>query len=213
MRKHLVAALAVVSALAVPATASTRALHARVPRPGQIITCDLRGCRPETAPAVSRRAGARTLITSRTARHSRRSRKAHRRASYGVSGSPLDGLKMSPGARRTVAALVAVINRKLDRYVRRTGRCGSASEQLATFYWQGRRTANGERFNPHGLTAASRRLPFGTKLEVTNPHNGRSVLIRINDRGPYTKADIDLSLGTARALGLRQSSYVCVSSR
>ena len=54
-------------------------------------------------------------------------------------------------------------------------------------------------------------LPFGTHLHVTNPHNGRSVQVVVNDCGPYTNADIDLSLGAAQALGLRQSSYVCIS--
>ena len=115
----------------------------------------------------------------------------------------------SPGLRK----LIATINWKLRRYVHPTGRCGAGErEQLATYYWQGRRTATGARFNPHGLTAAHRRLPFGTRLRVTNPHNGRSVVVRINDRGPYTIADIDLALGAARALGIRQSSYVCISN-
>jgi rare lipoprotein A len=108
-------------------------------------------------------------------------------------------------------SLVALINAKLARYVHRTGRCGFGyTERLATFYWQGKRTANGEHFNPLGLTAAHRTLPFGTILKVINPHNERSVTLRINDRGPATHAWIDLSLGTARVLGLQQSSYVCV---
>lgn len=107
--------------------------------------------------------------------------------------------------------LVAQINAKLKRWVRPTGKCGfGATERLATFYWQGTRTANGERFNPDGLTAAHMKLPFGTRLHVTNPHNGRSVSVRINDRGPATIAWIDLSRGAARELGLRASSYVCV---
>lgn len=118
------------------------------------------------------------------------------------------------GARHHSAehrSLVALINAKLDRWVHPTGKCPFGStERLATFYWQGKRTANGEHFNPHGLTAAHMRLPFGTELGITNPHNGRAVRVRINDRGPATKAWIDLSLGAAQALGLKQSSYVCV---
>ncbi len=109
-----------------------------------------------------------------------------------------------------LSALVASINDKLRRYVHPTGRCGGASEQLATYYWDGQRVASGGRFNPHGLTAASRHLPFGTTLYVTNPHNGRAVTVVVNDRGPYTIADIDLSLGAAQSLGMTQSSYVCV---
>lgn len=109
-------------------------------------------------------------------------------------------------------SLIATINYKLARYVHPTGKCAGASEQLATYYWQGTRTATGEHYNPHGHSAASRTLPFGTMLSITNPHNGRSVTVRVNDRGPYTNAKLDLSLGAAQALGLKQSSYVCVSS-
>lgn len=65
----------------------------------------------------------------------------------------------------------------------------------------GRKTASGERFDPEELTGAHRTLPLGTKVRVTNLHNGRSVLIRINDRGPYIRhRDIDLSAGAAREL-------------
>lgn len=115
-----------------------------------------------------------------------------------------------PRLDRATRSLIATINAKLARWVHPTGKCGAASEQLATFYWQGKRTANGERFNPHGLTAASRSLPFGTRLTITNPHNGRMVSVRINDRGPYTNAKLDLSWGAAKVLGMKQSSYVCV---
>lgn len=113
--------------------------------------------------------------------------------------------------KESLRSLIATINYKLARYVHRTGKCGMADEQLATYYWQGQRVASGGRFNPHGLTAASRTLPFGTVLNVANPHNGRQVTVVVNDRGPYTNAKLDLSLGAAQALGLRQSSYVCVT--
>lgn len=74
---------------------------------------------------------------------------------------------------------------------------------IASFYWQGQRTATGERFNPNGLTAAHRSLPFGTRVRVTNKRNGRSVVVRINDRGPFIRGRvIDLSLGAARAIGM-----------
>ena len=59
----------------------------------------------------------------------------------------------------------------------------------------GNRTASGERFNPNGLTAAHRTLPLGTRLRVTNVANGRSVIVRVNDRGPFVgKRLIDVSL-------------------
>jgi rare lipoprotein A len=64
-------------------------------------------------------------------------------------------------------------------------------------------TANGERYNPGGLTAAHRTLPFGTRVRVTSPRTGRSVVVRINDRGPFIGGRIiDLSTGAARAIGL-----------
>jgi rare lipoprotein A len=75
----------------------------------------------------------------------------------------------------------------------------------------GNRTASGERFNPDGLTAASRTLPFGTCLVVT--HQGRSVRVRINDRGPFVAGrDLDLSRGAARAIGMTATSTVEVKS-
>ena len=69
------------------------------------------------------------------------------------------------------------------------------------FAW--RLTASGERYNPDKMSAAHRTLPLGTKLRVTNLHNGRTVLVTINDRGPYVKPrELDLSLGAARKLGM-----------
>jgi rare lipoprotein A len=74
---------------------------------------------------------------------------------------------------------------------------------MASYYadaHQGRRTANGERFDMHALTAAHRTLPFGTRVEVTNLENGRSIVVRINDRGPYVKGRvIDLQGRRTRA--------------
>ncbi|WP_424519450.1 septal ring lytic transglycosylase RlpA family protein [Rubrivirga sp.] len=79
----------------------------------------------------------------------------------------------------------------------------------ASFYgerFRGRRTANGERFNPDAMTAAHRTLPFGTRLRVTNTRNGRSVLVRVNDRGPFTRGRVlDLSRAAAREIGMIRS--------
>ncbi len=67
-------------------------------------------------------------------------------------------------------------------------------------------TANGERYNSGALTAAHRTLPFGTRVRVTSPNTGRSVVVRINDRGPFVgNRMIDLSVGAARAIGLTNS--------
>lgn len=72
-----------------------------------------------------------------------------------------------------------------------------------SFYSSGARTASGEPFNQHGFTAASRTLPFGTRLHVTNPATGRSVIVRVNDRGPFVRGrDLDLSRGAAAAIGM-----------
>ena len=73
------------------------------------------------------------------------------------------------------------------------------------------RVASGGRFNPDGLTAAHRSLPFGTKVRVTDPKTGRSVVVTINDRGPFGKGRvIDLSLGAARALGMIERGVIYV---
>jgi rare lipoprotein A len=88
----------------------------------------------------------------------------------------------------------------------------AAQAEIATYYgheFAGRRTASGERFNPAGMTAAHRSLRFGTRVRVTNSHNGRSVVVRINDRGPFVKGyAIDLSSGAARAIGMSGTGHV-----
>ena len=83
-----------------------------------------------------------------------------------------------------------IVKEELDKYSYfQTG--------TASFYggkWHGRKTANGEIFDTYKLTAAHKTLPFGTKVKVTNLNNGKSVVVRINNRGPYVKGRvIDLS--------------------
>jgi len=69
--------------------------------------------------------------------------------------------------------------------------------------WAGRRTASGERFDPNRMTAASKTLPLGSVVRVTNPKNGKSVDVRITDRGPYVRGrSIDLSRGAAQKIGI-----------
>ncbi|WP_392535024.1 septal ring lytic transglycosylase RlpA family protein [Nostoc sp. C117] len=85
---------------------------------------------------------------------------------------------------------------------------------MASYYGydgSGNRTASGQRFNPEEMTAAHRSLPFGTQVRVTNTSNGRSVIVRINDRGPYIRGRIiDLSAGAARVLGMMGSGVAQV---
>ena len=78
-----------------------------------------------------------------------------------------------------------------------------ASYGLASFYAEGTRTASGETFNPRELTAAHRTLPFGTRLCVTNVATGRSVTVRVNDRGPFVPGRVvDVSYSAAEMLGI-----------
>jgi rare lipoprotein A (peptidoglycan hydrolase) len=102
----------------------------------------------------------------------------------------------------------------VHRYVKKTGKC-AGQEILASYYHTGKRTATGERFDANGNTAAARTWKLGTNLTVTNPHNGRSLTVRINDTGPwgiaYAKgARLDLARGAAQRLGMRGTQYVCV---
>ncbi|BAQ18070.1 septal ring lytic transglycosylase RlpA family protein [Methyloceanibacter caenitepidi] len=82
----------------------------------------------------------------------------------------------------------------------------------ASWYALHSMTASGERMNPNALTAAHRSLPFGTKVRVKNLHNGRSVVVRINDRGPFTGGRIiDVSKAAAAQLGMISSGTAKVS--
>lgn len=93
------------------------------------------------------------------------------------------------------------------------GSCGgrvayrpSGQMMVASWYgkdFHGRPTASGEIFNMYDYTAAHRTLPFGSKLKIINPKNGRSVVVRVNDRGPFVPGrDIDLSYAAARKIGI-----------
>ncbi|MEW1586384.1 septal ring lytic transglycosylase RlpA family protein [Micromonospora vinacea] len=95
--------------------------------------------------------------------------------------------KPKPTARKTTAAAKVL----------ESGSCG------ASFYSDGQLTANGESFNPDALTAAHKTLPFNTKVRVTNPANGKSVTVRINDRGPF----ID-----GRCLDLSRAAFATIAS-
>ena len=89
-----------------------------------------------------------------------------------------------------------------------SAQCGRAS-----WYALHSRTASGERMNPSAMTAAHRSLPFGTKVKVTNKRNGRTVVVRINDRGPFVRGRmLDLSKAAAQKLGFISSGHtsVCV---
>ena len=77
----------------------------------------------------------------------------------------------------------------------------------------GGKTASGQKLNPQALTAAHRTLPFGTKVKVTNKHNGHSVVVTINDRGPFVRGRvIDVTPAAARVLGFSGLAQVTVDA-
>lgn len=86
-----------------------------------------------------------------------------------------------------------------------------AAEICIASHYGGKRTASGEIMNPNAMTAAHRTLPFGSVVRVTNLANGRSVTVRINDRGPFVAGRcIDLSAAAARAIGMGGTARVTV---
>jgi rare lipoprotein A (peptidoglycan hydrolase) len=91
---------------------------------------------------------------------------------------------------------------------------GGGLRWTASWYgpgFAGQRTASGEVFDPNALTCAHRTLPFGTRLQIRNPDTGRSVWVRVNDRGPYAGGrQLDLSQGAAEAIGLAGVGQVIV---
>ena len=87
----------------------------------------------------------------------------------------------------------------------------AAQTGKASYYKHGHRTASGERFNAGDYTAAHRTLPFGTRVLVTNLDTGISVIVRVNDRGPFVKSRIiDVSYGAAKVLGITRTGVAQV---
>jgi rare lipoprotein A len=110
---------------------------------------------------------------------------------------------LSPGPLWTKRATPRITTRPLVNNARLLGIVQAA------FYQHPGRTASGEKYNPNGLTAAHKTLPLGTRLQVVNQRNGRSVVVRINDRVPrQAKFPIDLSRGSARAIGMKSVAPV-----
>ncbi len=90
-----------------------------------------------------------------------------------------------------------------EKAERQTAGATSASHGLASFYSYDPHTASGEKFDKHELTAAHRTLPFGTRLRVTDVTTGRSVTVRVNDRGPFVRGRVvDVSASAAETLGI-----------
>jgi rare lipoprotein A len=84
---------------------------------------------------------------------------------------------------------------------------------LCAFYSESGQVASGGRFDPNGLTAAHRTLPFGTRIRVTDAKTGRTVIVTINDRGPFGKGRVlDLSPAAAKALGMIDRGVIYVKA-
>jgi rare lipoprotein A len=106
------------------------------------------------------------------------------------------------GTNRQKSAAFAHVHRHFTTQTRIAGGKG-ASYALASFYGEDTQTASGEKFNPNELTAAHPTLPFGTRLRVTNVANGRSVVVRVNDRGPFVRGRaVDVSSSAAERIGM-----------
>ena len=113
--------------------------------------------------------------------------------------------KLSAAAAALVFALGASLTSTTVAEAK-SAACGGAS-----WYALGSRTASGERMNASNLTAAHRSLKFGTKVQVTNKRNGKSVVVRINDRGPFIRGRVlDLSKGAASQIGMISSGTASV---
>jgi rare lipoprotein A len=136
------------------------------------------------------------------------------------SYSTKEGLKTASDARRSGRARTAT-HRKVRVTNRRNGRALVATNNpslatqngVASIYStkEGLKTASGARLSDHALTAAHRSLPFGSKVRVTNSRNGRTIVVTINDRGPFIRGRIiDLTPAGARALGFSGLTQVTI---
>jgi rare lipoprotein A len=115
-------------------------------------------------------------------------------------------------AERRTAARHSTGSNAAARFSKAAYRGTGSHHGMASYYWQGQQTASGARFNPSAMTAAHRTLPFGTKVRVTNKRNGRSVIVTINDRGPFIRGRIiDLSSGAAGVIDMKGAGVAPVS--
>jgi len=122
-------------------------------------------------------------------------------AACGQSSLVTDQMALQGGYRQKPAG-VAHLHKHFAPLTRAAKRKGG-SYALASFYGEDAQTASGEKFNPNELTAAHPTLPFGTRLRVTNTTNGRSVVVRVNDRGPYIRGrSVDVSSAAAERIGM-----------
>ena len=114
----------------------------------------------------------------------------------------VEGTRTAPIVANKRVAIITKIHTQLTTDTHAAETKGT-SYGLASYYSEGTQTASGEQFDPNALTAAHPNLPFGTKLRVTNVATGRSVIVRVNDRGPFVPGRVvDVSSSAAVALGI-----------
>ncbi len=112
---------------------------------------------------------------------------------------------------RTIKATLALLAIPMAASASGGGDLGSGHASYYGNEFAGRRTASGEIFNPGALTAAHRTVAFGSRIKVTHLGNGREVIVRVNDRGPWSKGRIiDLSHAAARQIGMHHSGIAKV---
>jgi peptidoglycan lytic transglycosylase len=140
---------------------------------------------------------------ARVAKHARRHQRTARKP--GISRNKVVHPRQKPAQRTVTAPAVppatppAWSKKGLDTDSQKR----PGSRGMASFYWQPQALASGGRFNPNAMTAAHKTLPFGTRVRVTHMGNGRSVEVKINDRGPYVAGRIiDLSRAAAGVIGM-----------
>jgi len=110
-----------------------------------------------------------------------------------------------------ISGSTACANKKPEKLTVKKGRVEKGQASWYGKKFHGKKTASGERFNMYGYTAAHKTLPFGTKVRVTNLDNGKKVVVRINDRGPFVKGRvIDLSYAAAKKIGMLKKGVVPV---
>ncbi|MEQ1672036.1 MAG: septal ring lytic transglycosylase RlpA family protein [Hyphomicrobium sp.] len=133
-----------------------------------------------------------------------------------VCGSPSSSASssMKTSAKKSKGTSQAAYDKpaKKKKYASQSNSGGYTLTGKASYYWQPQALASGGRFNPNAMTAAHKTLPFGTKVRVTNQNNGQSVVVTINDRGPYIAGRIiDLSKAAAHSINMQGSGVVPVT--
>jgi len=135
--------------------------------------------------------------------------KVHYKAPNGASNRALKSRVAYKSSKQHYAEAPV---RQRRSHVASSGNGGGGYSGMASYYWEGQMTASGARFNPGALTAAHRSLPFGTRVLVTNQRNGQSVVVTINDRGPFVGGRvIDLSRAAAQAINMTGAGVAPVS--